>query len=371
MKIFSKILMMVFIVTACTKEQANKNANEQVENENISLHTEQIEAARLKTHKVEKQLLTQKVHVNGYLETPPNQKAEVSTFVTGYISTIKVLIGEKVQKGQVLAVLKSPEYLKLQQEYLELKSQLNYAKETYERNKLLSEEKISARKDFIKSEADYFSLKARLAASSQTLTLLGARLDHLDKGKVSNHLYIVSPIQGEVSEVHTVIGQYVEPTRPIFQIVDKEHLHLELKIFENDLKAVSIGQKVEFSIPQMSDQKFEAIIYLISNVIDDKERYVRVHAHINEEKASFKIGYYVEADIITYQKEVSAVPEHSIITIDNKDFIYVVISKDSKGFQFRPVEIKTAAKGQGWVEVSNIEDGTEYVTKGAYYLSTI
>ncbi|TRX48601.1 efflux RND transporter periplasmic adaptor subunit [Fulvivirga sp. M361] len=372
MKLLRTIILLIFTaLISCTQEQPAKNEVKNDDNDMITLSMEQVKITELETSVVKQQVLTQTVHANGYLEAPPNQKAEVSTFVTGYVSSIKVLVGEKVTKGQVLAVISSPEFLRLQQEYTELKSQFSYIQATYERNKMLSEEKINAKKDLLKSEAEYLSSKTKLDATGKTLNLLGVNLDDLNNGKISGHLYITAPIEGEVSEIHTVIGKQVEPSKPLFQIISSDHLHAELKIFESDMNKVSIDQQVQFAIPQLSEQTYLGAVYLVSTIIDDAERYVRVHAHVNGDNESFKIGAYIEAEITTERKEVAAVEEQSLISIDDKVFIYAVMSKDTEGYQLKPVEIKTGSKSKGWVEVTDLDPDTEYVSKGAYYLSTL
>ena len=374
MKLLRTIILLILAaltLISCTHEPSAENEVKNDGNDMITLSTEQVKIAELKTSVVKQKVLTQTVHANGYLEAPPNQKAEVSTFVTGYVGSIKVIVGEKVRKGQVLAVISSPEFLRLQQEYAELKSQFSYIQAAYERNKMLSEEKISAKKDLLKSEAEYLSSKAKLEATGKTLGLLGVNLDKLNDGKMSGHLYITSPIDGEVSEIHTVIGRQVDSSKPLFQVVNSDHLHADLKVFESDMNKISIDQQIQFIIPQLSEQVYQGSVYLVSTIINDTERYVSVHAHMDGDNGAFKIGAYIEAEITTEQKEVTAVEEQSLTSIDDKVFIYVVMSKDTKGYQLKPVEVKTGSKSKGWVEVTDLDPDTEYVSKGAYYLSTL
>ncbi|MDH3711960.1 MAG: efflux RND transporter periplasmic adaptor subunit, partial [Cyclobacteriaceae bacterium] len=102
----------------------------------IELTKAQIAAADIALGKMEKKTLSQQVQVNGYFDVPPQNKAQVSAYKAGYVKKTTLLVGDKVKKRQVLVVLENPEFVKAQQNFMEVKGQLDYLKAEYERKKI-------------------------------------------------------------------------------------------------------------------------------------------------------------------------------------------------------------------------------------------
>ncbi|MCP4458278.1 MAG: efflux RND transporter periplasmic adaptor subunit [Cytophagales bacterium] len=367
----TQILFILLFVAACETSENSEQEIKAIEDGFIVLSKEQVEAAGIRTSTVKKERLIQSVSAKGILDVPPNNRAEVSGYIGGYVSDIKVLVGMSVKKGQVLAVLNAPELFQLQQSYLEVKSRLKYLKDDYDRMKILADEKVTAKKDFLKSEADYFSSNAQLESLKQSLKLIGVNLSDLDQGVVVDQLKIRSPIEGEVAEVYSVIGEYMESSKPVIKIINPEHLHVELKVFEGDLGKLKNGQRAQFTIPQSGPQTYESEVYLISSIIDETERYSDIHAHLEEESTQLRVGAYVEAEIIISEKIVNAAVTSSIFQSSERSILLVLVSKNENEYRFEAKEVTIGATGKGWMEVKNIEEGTEYVSDGMYYLKSL
>ena len=82
----------------------------------------------------------------------------------------------------------------------------------------------------------------------------------------------------------------------LLEIVNTDHIHLELSVFEKDILKIKKDQKIEFKIPESSDKTFDAAVHLVGTSINT-DRTIKVHGHINDEESNnFISGMYIEAD---------------------------------------------------------------------------
>ncbi|HAB28612.1 MAG TPA: efflux transporter periplasmic adaptor subunit, partial [Xanthomarina gelatinilytica] len=84
-------------------------------------------------------------------------------------------------------------------------------------------------------------------------------------------------------------GSYVSPSDTIIEIVDTDHIHLELSVFEKDILKIKKGQDILFTIPEATDSIFKADVHLVGTTIDETNRRVKIHGHIEEGQAQFVV----------------------------------------------------------------------------------
>jgi len=337
----------------------------------VVLSPEQMRAIGLETSHVVMRNLSNVVRANGYIDVPPQNKAVISPYVTGYVREVRMLVGDRVRRGQVIAVLESLEYLEMQENYLSVNTNLEYLKNEYERKKTLQEENAIARKQFLLAQSDYRKAKSGLVALKEKLQLLHTDFAKLEKGELNPLLHLRAPINGSISDVMTVIGKHLDPHEELMEIVNPEHFHLELNVFEKDIMKVREGQHVFFRIPNLDGEQFEGEVFLVGQSLKEEERYIRVHVHIDDTQQSFKAGMYVNASIAVEDKKVEAVPAVSVVAEEEKKYVFVKKTRQDSSVVFTRREVITGIEDQGFVQLTyheGIEAGDDIVTSGAFYL---
>jgi cobalt-zinc-cadmium efflux system membrane fusion protein len=282
------------------------------------------------------------------------------------VKSTELLQGMKIKKGQVLAVLENPEYITLQQEYLDAKSKLAYQELEFARQKELSNENVSSKKTFQQTTAEYQQLRNRVAALKAQLGLININPNKLSAGNISSTIRIYSPINGFVKNVHVNIGKFVTPQEVLFELVDVEHMHAELTVFEKDIAKLKQGQKIKLTFPNLPGHEIGASVYLVGRSIED-DKTIRVHAHLDKEDPELLPGMYVTALVDVNEAQVPALPEDAIVQAEGKNVIF--IAKSPQMFEMVPVE--TGATENGFTEVklpSNVPASAKIVTKGAYHI---
>jgi cobalt-zinc-cadmium efflux system membrane fusion protein len=155
------------------------------------------------------------------------------------------------------------------------------------------------------------------------------------------------------------------------EIVDTNHIHIELSVFEKDILNVKKGQKIQFKIPEASQKTFEAEVHLVGTTIDETNRTVKVHAHIlNEDETNFVVGMYVEAAIITEATASLALPKDAILETNGDYFVLVLNEKKKDGYHFKKVKINLGTQTETYASILNTNDliDKNILVQGGYML---
>jgi len=367
------VLALPFIMS-CSGNEAVVN-QEPITEENsttVTVTSSQFELGKMEIGTFSTQPFHKVVKANGMLDVPPENKATVSAYFGGYVKNISLLQGQKISKGQTLFTLENPEYIQVQQDFLESKSQLSYLKSDYERQKKLSEDNVSSQKIFLKAESDYKMTLAKYESLKKKLQLMNINPNNVTELNLRSTISVKSPISGYVTSVLATKGMFLNPSDIALTIMNTDHMHIELNIFEQDLTKVGVGQEVSFRI-QNSDKKYKAAVHLINKAIDPEKRTIKVHCHFdNEEEAlSLTPGMFIEAEIYATSDSSLALPLNAVVSIENKSFV-LIKSEDVKGkMNFERVEVQIGQSNDNHIEILNakaFKADEQILTKGAFNL---
>src|SRR3970282_2867993 len=136
------------------------------------------------------------INTSGRIDVPPQNRAKVTSFIGGYVKATRLLVGDKVTKGQALLTLENTEYLDIQKDYLEVAEQINYLKSEFERQKTLYDEKITSQKNYLKAESDYKRTRGMYQSLRAKLLLLNINPLNVETGKVTLTDHIYAPLTG-------------------------------------------------------------------------------------------------------------------------------------------------------------------------------
>jgi len=357
----SKILhiatsVILFSMISCgklEKQQETKASSIEIADNSIKITKSQFEGENMRLNKMEEVSFPTFIRTTGMIDVPPKNRAAISTFIGGCIKSSPFLVGDRVKKGQALVTIENLDFLEMQQEYIEINEQLKYLKSDYDRQIELYSEKITSEKSFLKAESNYKRAFAMHNGLKEKLKLLNFNIVSIENGNLTSIATIYSPISGSITEVNVNIGSFVSPSDKIMEIVNTDHIHLELKVFEKDILKVKKDQKVIFRIPESLDKSFIGVIHLIGKSIDEN-RMVQVHAHIeNEYKHNFIVGMFVESDIVIDDKPSKALPENAIIDSNGNSYLLMLKSQENDNYIFVKKEVIIGQTYNGFTAIKN------------------
>ncbi len=345
----------------------------------VELTEAQMKNAGIEFGKLERKNISGTIKVNGVLDVPPQQLISISVPLGGFLKSTSLLQGSKVKKGQLIAVIENPDYIQLQQDYLEVKTQLEFSKADYERQQALSKENVNAQKTVQQAKATYQTGVAKLSGLIAKLKMINIDFSSLDTGNITSTGNVYSPISGYVTEVNVNIGKFVNPADVLFEIVDTEHLHAELTVFEKDIPKLKIGQKIRFTLANEDKERF-ATVYLIGRKIG-ADRSIRIHCHIDKEDKELLPGMYLKAIVEAGGIEVAALPDEAIVDFQGKKYVFMPTEEGhaeekregtephEEGQHFEMIEVEIGNSEVGYTEIittESLNEKTEVVVKGAY-----
>jgi len=342
----------------------------------VELTPAQYKVAGIELGKVEQKNLSSIIKVNGVLEAPPQSLISISAILGGFVKNTDLLHGSRVKKGEAIVVMEHPDYIQLQQDFFDSKSRLVYLELEYKRQKGLREQNVSSAKIFQQTTADYKSMKAEVNALEEKLALIGINAEQLQESEtISRAVTIRSPIDGYVSKVNVNIGKYVNPEDVMFEIVNTEHLHVELMVFEKDISKIKEGQQIRFMLPNEDDEERLATVHLIGRSVGSG-RAVQVHGHLDKEDEQYLPGMFVKAFIEIADNTVNALPEQAIVRSEGKHYIYILkgkrIENNLEMTDFEMIEVQKGITEGLFVEVALPDtfdiDSNRVVLNGAYTL---
>ena len=396
MKNIIYILSIVMLSVACESNSTQNGGHEPHGDhgpigEFVVLSKPQREAIGLKLTQIEDKNMSLDVVVNGSIELPPQHIADISPIMAGVVKYIYVIEGDKVKKGQTLATLQHPDFVEMQNNYINNFNEFEYVKNEYLRQEKLNKEKVVSDKSYQKITSEYKSLKSTLESQKIKLQMLGISVKGIQDGKIYSTVNVVSPFNGFVSAIETNIGSYVKPGKRLFEVVNNDELHADFMIYEENINAVEVGQKVFFTTSSLNEE-FEAEIHNISPVFEENPKALHVHADIVSPKGKLIPGMYINGRILADTIKTRAILSESVIRDKGKNFIFIKVKKQSEAkhdhahnedgshkvktdektnFTFKRIEVIVGVISGGFTEIkplSPVSNKAQVVGRGAYFV---
>lgn len=359
------ILSLIVLLTGCKSNNENQDTKTATDENIVTLTDAQLKNASIEVGTLENKAISSILRVNGKIDVPPQNMVSISMPLGGYLKSTHLLPGMHITKGQVIATMDDQQYVQIQQDFLTAKSKLQYAEKEFNRQKELNESQASSDKIFQQAETEYKGLKIELAALSEKLKLINVNPKTLTTNSISRSVSIYSPINGFVSKVNANIGKYVNPSDVIFELVNPEDIHLNLRIFEKDLSKLYIGQNV-IAFNNNDSKKYLCEILLISKDISAENHSADVHCHFKNYDKNLLPGMYMNAEIEVKNNKTLTLPEDAVVNFEGKNYVFTEIGVQ----KYKMIPIETGVQENGIIEIINHQNliKNKIVVKNAYTL---
>lgn len=276
------------------------------------------------------------------------QQASIYARVGGYLDKIPVDIGDRVKKGQVLAIIN---YQDLQNQYQQAKANFEYASIQYERAKKLIQKQLIAQNDLDLARTNYDVTKAvkNLAALNLGYAIIRAPFS----GYIANRY--VDPgtlIPGSTQMV---------PATPLLVLVDINTVKIMINIPEHNVADIHTGMPVTVVTDAYPDKIFNGRITRIAPALDPVTRTMASEVDISNPQHLLKPGMFSKVNIVSkMRKNILALPASCIISQDDHKFVFTVVNGAAK-----LVPVQPGIESDGMVEIKNgISSSDEVVVQG-------
>lgn len=364
-------LILIATLSSCSgKKEEEKTVYENkklAKNEQTSVHLsdQQLKTAGLTITTIQNKNMEKLVRLNGKVDVSPSHISLLSSIMGGHIKSINIIDGSRVQKGQVLAVVEDPQFIQLQQDYLVTRAQLESARLNLNRQKDLNTSKASSDKTLQTAQADYSTFHATLKGLEEKLRIIGINAKNLNAGNIRSRINIYAPFSGFVSKISVSNGQYINPSDTLFELINPAGLLLELKVFENDVNDIKVGQEITVYTNQDPDKKSSAkIISKVANIENGGSAIVI--AKLFTSNPEFIRGMYINAEVSINSSYTMGLPNEAVVSYENKNYIFE--DSGNKNYKMIPVTVGISDKQFTEIIKADFLRGKKIVQKGAYSL---
>lgn len=349
---FYSTLTAMFLLGAC---QQQSDQPEQTAEQSAVVTPEEVKVGKLNV-----EALNQEIYCTGVIDVPPMERKVMHSYLAAQVTFINVIQGEEVKKGQVIAKLSHPDLIRLQQELLRAKADMDFQQTELDRkNQLLDNRATSIRElNEIKVKRDLAEIA--YTSSKEHLSLLGIEADQVLANGPVKEVTLTAPFDAKISKLWITNGQYVTENQPLVELLNKNHKHLELDIFSKHADRVKIGQKISFNVPGSSIE-YSGEVYLINpDIVNNR---LRIHGHLDDESINIKVGTFIEAKIVITDDAVAQIAIEELIQEGEHFYLHRPV-----GSGFERVEVQKGRSNERFAELVGIDTTSNWVIAGNYYL---
>ena len=270
------------------------------------------------------------------------ETSQLAAQMMGNIIEIRVREGDRVRRGQVLAVIDDAQPraaldrataadLAAQQEISVSESDFSLAESTFKRYQTLYDRKSVSPQEFDEIKSRYQAAQARREMARAGQAQAKAALQQARTAFSYSH--IVSPFDGLVTEKKADIGTLATPGMPIFTVEDLRQYRLEATVNESDLRYVRQGQQIAVSIDAIADRKFKGKVIEIVPAADPTSRSFLVKVELPSDPA-LRSGLFGRAQFARGERMALLVPRTAIVERGQLQGIYVLDQNRIAGLRY-------------------------------------
>lgn len=345
----------------------------------VELVPEAAEHARIETMPVALRSLAAELETTGRVDFDGTRIAHVSPRIQGRVHTVRALLGQRVTKGEAMAVLDSIELGRAKADFLQARARHELAEENLEREETLYADRISSGQEVLQARSAQREADAELASARGTLLLLGlgdAAIEALRYEDPQASLYPVrAPFTGKVVEKHVTVGELVTPDRNIFTVADLGQVWIWIDVYERNLGQVHLEDDVEVRVDAFPEAAFHGQVTYLSDQVDADTRTVRARIDVANPGGKLRPGMFATVRLSDPHAAGSgeAAPERPVVPEgavqrDGEVFLAFVALEPNR-FEVREVLVGRRAGGE--VEIlDGLAEGEHVVVEGAFLLKS-
>jgi membrane fusion protein, copper/silver efflux system len=309
----------------------------------VYLTKEAVQLANVLTSVVTRQDPVKEVRLYGKVQADERLQQSQVAHISGRIEKLLVnFTGEKVQKGQTLAILYSPELITAEQELLEAAKTKQSQPEIY-----------GAAKEKLRQ---WKLPESQMAAIENS-------------GKIQNKAEVVSDFTGIVTARLVNSGDYVNQGTVLFDVADLSRLWVLFDAYESDIQFLHPGDKLEFTVQALPGIKFSGNIAFIDPFIDPVTRVAKVRIEVSNQTGKLKPEMFVTGIVkarLDEYRNMLVIPSSAVLWTGTRSIVYVKqTGTDEPAFSMREIGIGPML-GNNYVVTNGLSSGEEVVTRGAF-----
>ena len=313
---------------------------------------------------VTQQQIDRTLQLPAIVEAEPARTVKVLPPVAGRLIDLKIQLGERVERGQELAVIDSSDLAQAYADEDKARSAVKMTKQALDRAVALEKYSAGSVKDRQQAENDHAQAQAELERTQSRLRAIGVVADLKEEGR---KLSLKAPVSGSVIDLQVARGAHLnDTTAAIMTIANLAEIWVTANVPEKDTALVAQGQAVDVVFAAYPGEVFKGRVLFVSDILDPDTRRTKVRIAFQNPNMRLKPNMFASATFVTPKQTVPIVPTTAVVLRNEADQVFVEIAPWT--FEARPIEIDFQQGNQA-VIAHGLEAGQRVVVRGAVLLN--
>lgn len=334
-----------------------------IDEDKVKLNEVQIKAASIRIDTAGAARIKSTLQLPGEIRLNEDRTSHVVARLSGVVESVQANLGQAVKRGQVLAVIASPSASEQRSELQTAQKRQALAKTTFEREKWLWEQKISAEQDYLQAGQVLSEAEIAVANSLQKLAAMGLSST---SSRGLNRFDLRAPFDGLVIEKHISLGEAIKDDAVVFILSDLASVWAEINVPAKDLPTIRVGEKVTIKATAF-DASATGTITFVGSLIGEQTRMAKARAVLANPNGAWRPGLFVNVEVTTAETEAPVtVISEAVQTVGNRTIVFL---KVNGGFIAQPVQLGRS-DGKRVEVVQGLKAGAAYASTGSFVLKS-
>jgi cobalt-zinc-cadmium efflux system membrane fusion protein len=320
--------------------------------------------ARLSVMPASAQLVSPKLLLPAVVESDPARTAAVLTPLSGRLIALKVALGDRVVRGQVLAVIESPDLEQAYNDNEKAADSFQLNGKTLSRQEAQNKLGVASDRDLDQAKSDYAQAAAEYTRTQAHLKVLGASADAKPSSRT---LAVTAPVSGSVTALSVAPGNMInDPTQPLMTVADLSTIWVTALVPEKDIAAVSKNQDAQVTVAAYPDQVRQGKVLFVSDIIEPDSRRAKIRIAFANGDYQLKPNMFASVVISGRERSLIVLPSSALLMNNDRTSVFVATAPWT--FERRNVEAQLE-EGSSVAIRSGVSAGEQVLVKGGILLN--
>ncbi len=333
----------------------------------VEMSAEALKRVTIRTAKVSRRRVIDALRLPAEVRAHPDNVAHITPLVPSQVAEAKVKPGDRVEKGQVLALLRSVQLGEARAEAAQARAALDVAEDQLKRQEQLMDAGIGAQRSYVEAQGAVRQAQAALSAAHSRTSVYGG-----SSGSGATTV-VRSPLSGTIVERHATAGEVANPGQELFVIADIDPVWVVGRAYESDLPHVRAGDSALVRVKTYPERTWEGIIAYVAPTLDERTRTAEVRVELPNHDGRLKPGMFATIVPADAPGDAASGPlplavPSGAVQRDGERFLAFVARGENR---FEPRVLTLGRQGMGFVEIlSGLEEGEPVVVEGTFILKS-
>ena len=338
----------------------------------VTLSPDMMTRAGIKTVRATAGAATAELRIPGVVQPNAYREVVVTSLVSGRVTQVNADLGLQVSGQQPLATIYSPELADAQTAFIAARAEQATHQQRQTRTQRLTAIGAATRQELEEHEAERAKIDAAVEFARARLTLLGIPEERTQRlagpQDVVTTTEIRAPLAGVVTRRAVNVGVNVDPSMPLFTIVDLSTVWVIADLYERDFARVRVGSPATITSVSYPGMTLRGRVAYIDPQVQPETRTAKLRVEVPNSSGRLRFGMYVDAQVGEgARREGTFVPKTAVQIVGGDSVVYVAESAQSGRFTERRVETGPESGDQILI-VSGVQPGDAVVTDGVFFL---